>query len=100
MALALLVAISEPKKVSISRATPSLAPHLNGSCPPQNNYVPRHINNRYINSYFLTVLLLVLEKGDPDVLWLGGSGQHHTSLHHQVHALTGVSQHLRSTEVT
>ncbi len=23
----------------------------NGSCPPQNHYVPCHINNRYINSY-------------------------------------------------
>ncbi len=31
--------------------TPSNAPR-NGSCPSPNHYVPRHINNRYINSYF------------------------------------------------
>ncbi len=30
--------------------TPSNGP-CNGSCPPQNHYVPRHINNRYFNSY-------------------------------------------------
>ncbi len=37
-------------KVSISKATPFNAPR-NGSCLPQNNYVPRHTNNRYIKSY-------------------------------------------------
>ncbi len=46
------VANSWSKKFSISRAhrTLSNAPH-NGSSPPQNHYVPRHINNRYIKSY-------------------------------------------------
>ncbi len=44
MALASLVAISGPKKVSISGPTPSNGPH-NGSSP-------RHINNRYINVNF------------------------------------------------
>ncbi len=39
-ALVSLIAISGPKKVSI------------GSCLPQNNYVPRHIHNRYINCYY------------------------------------------------
>ncbi len=51
MALASLVAISGPKKVSIFRAHPFqwlsklIFPH-------QNQYILRHINNRYINSYF------------------------------------------------
>ncbi len=44
MALAALVAILGPKKVSISGPTP-----YNG---PQNHYVPRHENNRYSNNYY------------------------------------------------
>ncbi len=51
MTLASLVAISGRKKVSISRAHPPSNATPNGSCPPQNRYVPRHINNMYINSY-------------------------------------------------
>jgi len=31
----------------------SLLSTFNGSCPPQNHYVQRHINNRYINSYIM-----------------------------------------------
>jgi hypothetical protein len=51
MALALLIAISGPKKVSIFRAHPlSMALGMDVA-PNQNHYVPRHINNRYINSY-------------------------------------------------
>ena len=53
MALAPLVAISGPKKVLNSGPTPSNGPR-NGYCPPQNHYVPHHINNRYINSFYLT----------------------------------------------
>ncbi len=49
MALASLVAISGPQKVSIFRASPSNGP-CNGSCSHQNHYLPRLINNRYINS--------------------------------------------------
>jgi hypothetical protein len=51
MALASLVDISGPEKVSISGPTPSNGPR-NRSCPHQNHYIPRHINNRYINSYW------------------------------------------------
>jgi hypothetical protein len=51
MALASLAAISGPKKVSISGPTPSNGPR-NGYCLHQIHYVPRHINNRDINSYF------------------------------------------------
>jgi hypothetical protein len=51
MALASLVPISEPKKVLISGPTPSHGP-CNEYCPHQNHYVPRHINNMYINSYW------------------------------------------------
>jgi hypothetical protein len=50
MALALLDAISGPKKVLISGPTPSNNPRY-GYCPHQNHYIPRHINNRYINTY-------------------------------------------------
>ncbi len=39
-----------PKKSWFSGPTPFNSPR-NGSCPHQNHYVPRHINNRYINSY-------------------------------------------------
>jgi hypothetical protein len=46
MALAVLVAISRPKEVSISGPSPYNGPR-NGYCPPQNHYVPRHKNNRY-----------------------------------------------------
>jgi hypothetical protein len=49
MALATLVAISGPKKVSISGPTPSNAPRY-GLLPQPNPYVPPHINNRYNNS--------------------------------------------------
>ncbi len=52
MALASLVTISGPKKVTISSAHPF---QCNGSCTPQNHYVPRHINNRYSNSYYLCI---------------------------------------------
>jgi hypothetical protein len=47
MVLATLVAISGPKKVPISRPTPSNAPRY-GLLPHPNPYVPPHINNRYI----------------------------------------------------
>ena len=56
MALAALVAISGPKKVLISGTTPYNGPR-NEYCPPQNHYVPRHKNNRYINSYYDTLLI-------------------------------------------
>jgi hypothetical protein len=49
MALAPLVAISGPKKVSISGPTPYNGPR-SGYCPPQNHNVPRHKNKRYTNS--------------------------------------------------
>ncbi len=45
-----------PKKSRFLVPTPSNAPR-NGSCPPQNHYVPRHINNRYTNSYFSVIHL-------------------------------------------
>ncbi len=53
MALALLGAISGPKKVSISRVHPFQCP-CNGYYPPQNHYILHHIheNNRYIDSYY------------------------------------------------
>jgi hypothetical protein len=41
------------KKSQFPRPTPSNAPR-NGSCPPTNHYVPRHINNRYMNSYYFS----------------------------------------------
>ncbi len=40
-----------PKESRFPGSTPSNAP-CNGSCPPQIHYVPRHINSRYINSYY------------------------------------------------
>ncbi len=43
-------AISGPKKVSIFRAHPFQCP-LSWCCTPQNHYVPRHKNNRYIGSF-------------------------------------------------
>jgi hypothetical protein len=49
MALAAFVAISGLKKVS-KKPTPYNGPRKE-NCPPQNHYVPRHKNNRYINSY-------------------------------------------------
>jgi hypothetical protein len=52
MALVLLVAISGPKKVLISGPTPSNSP-CNLSCPHKNNYVLRHIHNRYISRYII-----------------------------------------------
>ncbi len=52
MALATLVAISGPKKVSIFRPPPPKMA-LVMDFPPQNHYVPHHINNRYINSYII-----------------------------------------------
>jgi hypothetical protein len=60
MALALLVAISGPKKSQCLGPTPSNTPR-NGSCLPRNHYVLRHINNRYVNSYNdgLTVIFLL-----------------------------------------
>jgi hypothetical protein len=48
MALATLVPVSGPKKVSISEPTPSKAPRY-GLLPHPNQYIPPHINNRYIN---------------------------------------------------
>ncbi len=39
-----------PKKVSIFRAHPFQCSSY-WCCTPQNHYVPRHENNRYINSY-------------------------------------------------
>ncbi len=39
------------KSLDFQAPPPSNGP-CNGYCPPQNHYVPRHINNRYINSYF------------------------------------------------
>jgi hypothetical protein len=51
MALALLVAISGPKKVSIFQG-PSLSNGpRNWIFLHKNHYVPCHTNNRYINSY-------------------------------------------------
>jgi hypothetical protein len=50
MALATLVAISGPKKVSISGPTPSNTPRY-GLLPHPNPYVPPYIKNRYIKSY-------------------------------------------------
>jgi hypothetical protein len=50
MALASLVAISGPKKVSIFRAHPFQWPSK-WILPHQNHYVPGHINIRYINNY-------------------------------------------------
>jgi hypothetical protein len=42
-----------PKKVSIFRGPPLPIPLArNGYCPHQNTNVPRHMNNRYINSYY------------------------------------------------
>jgi hypothetical protein len=38
-------------EVSISGPTPSIGPQ-NSDCPHPNHYVPRHINNRYIHSYY------------------------------------------------
>jgi hypothetical protein len=52
LALAFLVAISGPKKVSIFRAHPFQWPSK-WICPHQNNYVPRHKQQVYINSYFV-----------------------------------------------
>jgi hypothetical protein len=52
MALASLVAITGPKKVSISGPTLSNGPR-NEYCPHQNHNIPRHIHNRYINSYIV-----------------------------------------------
>ncbi len=54
MALAALIAISGPKKVSTLGPTPYNGPR-NGYCPPQNHYVPRDNNNRYINSFYNTI---------------------------------------------
>jgi hypothetical protein len=39
------------QKVSIFRAPPLSNAPCKEWCPNQNHYVPRHINNRYINSY-------------------------------------------------
>ncbi len=61
MALAALVAISGPKKVSISGPTPYNSPR-NGYYPPQNHYVPRHNNNRFINSYIKNIVEGVLRR--------------------------------------
>ncbi len=49
-ALASLVAISGPKKISIFRAHSFQCPQ-NECCPQKNHFVLPHINNRYINSY-------------------------------------------------
>jgi hypothetical protein len=68
MALALLDAISGPKKVLISGPTPSNDPRY-GYCPHQNHYIPRHINNRYIDAYLRnTVTYTCLCK--PDLSYL------------------------------
>ncbi len=56
ISLALLVAISGPKKVAISGPVPSNVSR-NGYRPHQNHYVPRHIKNRYINSYYILLLI-------------------------------------------
>ncbi len=50
MALASLVAISGPKRVSIFRAHPFQWPSK-WIFSHQNHFVPRHLNNRYINNY-------------------------------------------------
>ncbi len=51
MALATVVQFG-PKKFDIFRAPPPLkCPEL-WIVPPQNHFVPHHINNRYINSYY------------------------------------------------
>jgi hypothetical protein len=54
MALALLVAISGPKKVLIFRPHP-FQWALKWIFLQQNYYVPRHIYNRYINSYSVSL---------------------------------------------
>jgi len=53
MALAVLDAISEPKKVSkkIFRVHPFQWPSK-WICSHQNHYIPCHLNNRYISSYY------------------------------------------------
>ncbi len=43
-----------PGNLDFPGPTPSNGPR-NGSCPPQNHYVPCHINNRYINSYHANI---------------------------------------------
>jgi hypothetical protein len=43
---------SEPKKSRFSGPTPSNGP-CKRCCPHQNHYIPRHINNSYINSYYV-----------------------------------------------
>ncbi len=50
------------------RAHPYHVPR-NGYCPHQNHYVPRHINNRYINSYHLcrTLVLFTLLPDKPHI---------------------------------
>ncbi len=47
-----LLGLFEPKKVLIFRAHPFQWP-TKSICPHTNHYVPRHINNRYINSYMM-----------------------------------------------
>ncbi len=56
MVLASLVGIQGPKKSWFPGPTPSNAPR-NGSCPPQNHYLPRHINKRYITCYSYEISL-------------------------------------------
>ncbi len=66
-ALATLVSFSGPQKVLISGPTPSNTARY-GLLPHPNPYVPPHINNRYIISYYgflkavQFVILGVLEK--------------------------------------
>ena len=57
--LATLVPFKGPKKSRFSGPPPLKCPSL-WIVPPQNHFVPHHINNRYINSYYVmhTVFLL------------------------------------------
>jgi hypothetical protein len=52
MALATLVPFKGPKKSRFLGPPPLKCTSL-WTVPPQNHFVPHHINNRYINSYFI-----------------------------------------------
>jgi hypothetical protein len=49
--------------------TPSNGPR-NGYCPPQNHYVSRHINNRYMNGYCTFTLFIKATAQRCTSLWL------------------------------
>jgi hypothetical protein len=49
--------------------------HCNGSCLHQNHYVPRHINNRYINSYEQFLLGFFLQTSDVSLQFIFFDGE-------------------------